>query len=387
MRSISLDEIQPGMYLSKPLMTADGKVLLYEGIEIKERYIRYLREQGLTSLVIGEPVIGVAAAAPEDPYDAERQKQAIDAARETVRSFRVGRGINLDRVKKIVSDLIERLGRSRDAMIYLLDIRRKEEYIFSHAVNTCILSVMTGLAMGYDARRLNELGVAAMLHDIGKVKFSRSLAQQFPRSLVAGELEEYRKHAYYAMEILSMNQKLSDDIVAACFQHHERWNGSGYPMGLKGDAISEYAQIISIADVYDRLIVGMPHRRPTPVYYAAAILNKAANEYFSPAIVEKFTKNVAVYPMGKSVRLNNSQSGVILGVSMNNKATPVVRIVSSREGNYTNQVVELDLDKNPGLFIVDFEDINVYVQAYAEHSQVFHPLDRTAQQPDEAVEI
>ncbi len=379
MRNISLDDIRPGMYLSKPLMTADGKVLLYEGIEIKQRYIEYLRKQGLTSLVIGDPVAAAAAAAPADPHGAGQQKQAIDAAKDTVRGFRVGQGINLDGVKQIVSDLIDRLGQSPEEMIHLLDLRRKEEYIFSHAVNTCILSVMTGLAMGYDAARLNELGLAAMLHDIGKIKFSRRLARQFPGSLAAGELEEYRRHAFYAMEILSMNDKLSPAIVAACFQHHERWNGSGYPMGLKGDAISEYAQIISIADVYDRLIAGMPHRRPTPVYYAAAILNKAAGEYFSPAIVDKFTKSVAVYPMGKTVRLNNSQSGVILGVSINNKATPFVRIVANRDGNYTNQIVELDLRKNPGLFIVDFDDLNTYVQAYAAHSQIFQPLGRADQ--------
>ncbi|MDT8902944.1 HD-GYP domain-containing protein [Anaeroselena agilis] len=379
MRSISLDEIQPGMYLSKPLLTTDGKVLLYEGIEIKERYIRYLRNQGLTSLVIGEPVAGTSGKALDDFYDAEHQKQAIGSAREKVRSFRVGRDINLDRVKNIVDDLIERLAHSPEEMIHLLDIRRKEEYIFSHAINTCILSVMTGLAMGYDAVRLNELGLAAILHDIGKIKFSRRLARQFPDRLIRGEREEYRRHPSYAAEILSENKNLSAAIVDACFQHHERWNGSGYPQGLAGDAISEYAQIISIADAYDRLIVGMPHRHPTPVYYAAAILNKAAGEYFAPSVVEKFIRNVAIYPMGKTVRLNNEQSGVILGVSMNNTATPIVRIVSSRDGSYTNQIVELDLRKNPDLFIVDFEDINIYVQAYATHAQIYHPLGRPAQ--------
>lgn len=379
MRSITLDEIQPGMYLSRPLMTADGKILLSEGIEIKERYIQYLRKQGLTSLFIGEPAVEATVKAEKRFYDAKQQKQAMDDAREVVNKFRVGRGINLDRVKNIVSDLIQQLDQNPENMVHLLDMRRKEEYIFSHAVNTCILSIMTGLAMGYNAKQLDELGQAALLHDIGKVKFSTYLARQFPEYLTKSGKEEYKRHTFYSWEILRESQNISANVVDACFQHHERWNGSGYPMGLKGNAISEYAQIISIADVYDRLIVGIPHRQVTPVYYAAAILNKAAGEYFNPAIVSKFTQNVVVYPMGKSVRLNTMQSGVILGVNINNTTTPVVRITSSRDGSYINQIAELDLQKNPDLFIVDFDDIIYnYVQAYSNHSPIYHPIGRNA---------
>lgn len=372
MRSMTIDEIKPGMYLSHPLLTADGKVLLSEGIEIKDRYIQYLRRQGITNMFIDD-----GGKAREAKAASEQQKLAMEAARQAVDNFRVGRGINLDRVRNLVSDLIQRIGQKPEDMVHLLTIRRKEEYIFSHSVNTCILSVMTGLAMGYDARRLDELGLAAMLHDIGKIRFSKRLSRQFPEQLTKSDKEEYRRHTFFALEILRESPHISENILNACFQHHERWNGSGYPMGLKGDAICEYAQIISIADVYDRLITGMPHRRPTPVYYAAAILNKAAGEYFNPAIVNKFNQNVAVYPMGKSVRLSNMQSGVILGVSLKNANTPIIRITNGPDGSQANQIAELDLEKNPELFIVDFEDINYnYVQAYNYHSPVFHPVGR-----------
>ena len=182
------------------------------------------------------------------------------------------------------------------------------------------------------------------------------------------EKEEYRQHPFYSMEILK-ESGLPMNVIKACFEHHERWNGSGYPMGLEGDTISEYAQIISIADVYDRLIAGMPHRLPTPVYYAVAILNKAAGEYFNPAIVDTFNQNVAIYPIGKTVRLNNQEIGVILGVGIKNKTTPVVRITYDRNGNPSNQAIELDLIKNPDLFIVDFEDPYFsYEKAYADRA-------------------
>lgn len=372
MHSVTLDEIQPGMYLSKPLFSAEGKVLLHEGIEIKERYIQYLRNKGLTSLFIGDPHIQDVIEPEEDFYSAQHRQAARDDAREVVEHFRAGKGINLDRVKKLVSEWIDQLGQKPENMINLLDIRRKEGYMFSHAINTCILSIMTGLAMGYDTKQLDELGLAAILHDVGKIKFSKKLARQFPYYLTKNEREEYRRHSFYTLEILRENHTLSPEIVNACFQHHERWNGSGYPMGLKGNAICEYAQIISIADVYDRLIVGMPHRLPTPIYYAVAILNKAAGEYFNPAIIDKFNQNVAIYPMGKTVRLNNQQSGVILGVGIKSRTTPVVRITSSKDNNHINKIVELDLKKNPELFIVDFEEIYAYSQVNADRAYNYH---------------
>lgn len=371
MRSINLDELQPGMYLSRPLISPEGKVLLHEGIEMKERYIQYLRQQGFSTLFIGEPKAVAEPEIEQDYYDSQHRKEAVDAAREAIHHFRVGKGVQLDRVKNIVSDLISRLDQNPADMVHLLDIKRKEKYIFSHAINTCILSVMTGLALGYDAGQLDELGLAAILHDVGKVKFSRRLAMQFPDYLSSRDKEEYKNHAFYSMEILRDNPKLPVEVVKACYQHHERWNGSGYPLGLKGNDISEYAQIISIADVYDRLIAGMPHRRPTPVYYAVAILNKAAGEYFSPDIVEKFTQNVAIYPIGKTVRLNNHQVGVILGVGIKNKTTPVVRIMSSQDSSHVNQLLELDLKKNPECFIVDFEEIpSGFSQAYQDNARV-----------------
>lgn len=366
MHRITLDEIKPGMYLLRPLLSDDGKVLLHEGIEIKERYIQYLRKQGLTTLFVGDPenIIGLE----EDFYDAKHRKQAIDVARDVVERFRVGKGINLERVKHFIGGLIDRLGQSPQNMNFFLDIRRKEEYIYAHSINTCVLSIMTGMAIGYDTKQLDDLGLAAMLHDVGKTKFSRHLALQFPDSLTKKEREEYRRHTYYSLEILRDSPGLSVNVINACFQHHERWNGSGYPIGLKSDAISEYAQIISIADAYERLITGLPHRRPVSVYYAVAILNKAAGEYFSPAIVDKFNQNIAIYPIGRTVWLSTRQSGTILGVGINSKTTPVVRILDDG-GKATSQVVELDLRKNPDLFILDLEEITPsYVHTYGSRS-------------------
>jgi HD-GYP domain-containing protein (c-di-GMP phosphodiesterase class II) len=373
MQSVTLDEIQPGMYLSKPLISADGTVLLHEGIVMKERYIEYLRNKGFNSLYVGDPQIQETLEMEEDFYSLKYKQEAMDNAGEIINHFSAGKGVNLDNLKRVVSEWVNQLGQKPESMMNLLDIRRKEGYMFSHAVNTSILSIMTGIAMGYNDKQLDELGLAAMLHDVGKIKFSMNVARQFPGYLTKNEREEYRRHPFYSLEILRENYTLSVNVLNACFQHHERWNGSGYPMGLKGDTICEYAQIISIADVYERLIVGMPHRLPTPIYYAVAILNKAAGEYFNPIIVDKFNQSVAVYPIGKTVKLNNQQSGVILGIDIKNKSTPIVRITTNQDNNETNQIIKLDLMETPELFIIDFEELPPsYSQVYADRAYISH---------------
>lgn len=353
MRRIPLNALKPGMHLSQALVAPDRTVLLHEGIELKQRYLEYLRNQGITYLYIDD-----APPAPspvKEPSQTELRQQAKQTARKVIHDFRLGKGVPLDKIKDLVNNLVSRILDNPETMHHLMDIRQKEDYMFSHAVNTCLLSVLTGTAMGYEAHRLEELGLAAMLHDVGKIKFTKRLSAQFPRRLTAQEKEEYRQHPFYTLEILKENKSLSMDIINACFQHHERWDGSGYPMGISGDVIHEYAQIISIADVYDRLITGLPHRKPTPVYYAAAILNKAAGTYFNPEIVAHFTKSIAVYPLGSTVKLDNNQLGLIVEMTGPNNTIPVVRILADEDSTHLNQLLELDLNKNPEHFIIDFD--------------------------------
>lgn len=353
MRRIPLDALKPGMYLSQALIAPDRTVLLHEGIELKQRYIEYLRNQGITYLYIDDAPPTPSPA--KEPSETELRQQAKQTARKVIRDFRLGKGVPLDKIKDLVSNLVSQILDNPETMHHLMNIRQKEDYMFSHAVNTCLLSVLTGTSMGYDSRRLEELGLAAMLHDVGKIKFNKRLSAQFPRRLNDEEKEEYRQHPFYTLEILKENKSLSMDVINACFQHHERWDGSGYPMGIAGEVIHEYAQIISIADVYDRLITGLPHRKPTPVYYAAAILNKAAGTYFNPEIVAHFTKSIAVYPVGLTVKLDNNQIGVILEMTGPHKTIPVVRILADEDSTQLNQLLELDLTKNPERFILDFE--------------------------------
>src|SRR5690606_11726854 len=102
-------------------------------------------------------------------------------------------------------------------------------------------------------------------------------------------------------------------------QHHERYDGSGYPRALKGSDIHQFAHIVAIADVYDALTSDATYRKAMPVYEAVAIISKAAGSYFDADLVSKFTENIAIYPIGSVVRLNNNQLGVVVDISRDSK--------------------------------------------------------------------
>jgi hypothetical protein len=188
MRRIPLNALKPGMHLSQALVAPDRTVLLHEGIELKQRYLEYLRNQGITYLYIDD-----APPAPspvKEPSQTELRQQAKQTARKVIHDFRLGKGVPLDKIKDLVNNLVSRILDNPETMHHLMDIRQKEDYMFSHAVNTCLLSVLTGTAMGYDAHRRG-----ARLSGDYVINYTDRVAgnnEQLPVHLLINRLRSYR---------------------------------------------------------------------------------------------------------------------------------------------------------------------------------------------------
>ena len=137
------------------------------------------------------------------------------------------------------------------------------------------------------------------------------------------------------------------------FQHHERYDGSGYPRHLANSEIHQFAHIVALADVYDALTSDVTYRKAVPVYEALAIITKAAGTYFNPELVDHFAGNIAPYPIGSVVRLSNNHIGVVVDISHEAKTKPVVRVIADEQKRRMNKIVEIDLSKNNRLYIAD----------------------------------
>jgi len=350
MRRILLDNITSGMKLAKPLYTAEGMVLLNAGIELSERFIKRLKELDVTYVYV-EDELTQDIDIP-DVISEKTRVEAVTNAKKVMDQIRLGKGIDAGQAKKITNTLVDELCQNQGVMANFIDMRTRSDYLFAHSVNVCVLSVMTGISLGYDELRLQDLGVGALLHDVGKILISPEILNKTDR-LTPEEGEEVKKHPGLGFELLRKNPEISLVSAHCAFQHHERFDGTGYPRGLKNSEIHQYAQIVAIADVYDALTSDAAYRRAMPVYEAVSIIAKSGGVYFDNDLVNAFVDNIAVYPIGSVVRLNNNQIGVVVDISRECKSRPVVRVILNENKQNITGVVEIDLSKNSRLYIAD----------------------------------
>jgi HD-GYP domain-containing protein (c-di-GMP phosphodiesterase class II) len=284
-----------------------------------------------------------------DIIDDRTRINAVALSRKTMEKIVVGDRFELKEIQvsvdKIIDDVL-----AAGSLINLIDPRTSETYLFGHSVNVCVLALMCGKAFGFNQLELKHLGLGAFLHDLGMGKLNiKTLVKE--DKLTPEELTEVRGHPMEGFNELRNYRELNLLASHCALQHHERWDGSGYPRGLQGEAIHLYARIVAVADVFDALISERPFRKRLKPYEAVEYIQAHAGIYFDPAVVEKFLSNIAVYPIGSLVKLNTGEKGVVVDVNKSFPARPVVKLVTDKTGGVLRKFNEVDLVKHPTVFV------------------------------------
>jgi HD-GYP domain-containing protein (c-di-GMP phosphodiesterase class II) len=350
MRRILLQNVTAGMKLARPLYSAEGQVLLNAGQDLKERFITRLKELDVTYIYVEDDL--TADIDIPDVVSETARIEAVTSAKKIMDNVKVGKLVDSGQAKKVANNLVDELCRNHGTLVNFVDMRTNSDYLFSHSVNVCILSIMTGISLGYDELRLRDLGVGALMHDIGMTQVSQEIQSKAGRLTPAEQLE-IKKHTEIGFDILRKNPEISLMSAHCAFQHHERYDGSGYPRKLQNSEIHDFAHIVALADVYDALTSDAAYRKAVPVYEALAIINKASGSFFNPALTDSFTGNIATYPIGTVVRLSTNEIGVVVDVSKDSKNKPVVRVIFDQNKQRISRMVEIDLSKNPQVYIAD----------------------------------
>jgi HD-GYP domain-containing protein (c-di-GMP phosphodiesterase class II) len=236
----------------------------------------------------------------------------------------------------------------------LADYHSRDNYLYLHAVNVCLLSVELGVGLGYERQQLLELATGAFLHDIGIVA-CRELIDSDQR-LSAADLEKVKQHPKTGLERLSaIDPAYPRTISDIVLQEHERMDGSGYPIGIKGDDISELGQIVSVADVYEAMLHPRPYRKKYTLSETMKTLlnNKSA---FSYRVLKVLLAHVGIFPVGYFVRLNTQEVGVVCKDNPKAPLRPVVSIMFDQNGKSLKQPKVLDLAQNTMISIEECLD-------------------------------
>jgi len=301
MRKVSTKYLKAGMKIARSVYDSRGRLLLADGLELTESLIRRLSEMEIGFLYVEDELF--AGDVPLCGIVNQRTRiKSVKLLKETFKDLKNKICINMQK-EEIINSLIEEILGNCGTLINFYEIRTYDAYTFCHSVNVCILSLLIGIILGYDRQKLKDIGIGALLHDIGKIKISRKILNK-REALTSEELRQIRRHPTEGFNILRRFQDiplLSANIV---LQHHERLDGGGYPYRLSGDEIHEYARIVMIADVFDAMTSHRPYRAAYPVVQAADFIALQAGRVFEADFVTALFSNILPLSAVNALMLN-----------------------------------------------------------------------------------
>jgi HD-GYP domain-containing protein (c-di-GMP phosphodiesterase class II) len=225
-----------------------------------------------------------------------------------------------------------------------------EDYSISHPVNVMIYTLKMGLRMGYSRVKLNELALSALLYDVGMFMIPDSvITKKDPFS--ESELSLIKRHPEMGKNILYVFKDDYPWLYRTAQEHHERENGQGYPQGLKGDDIDEYAKIIGICDSYEAMTHDRPHKKAIMQFASVRELVETKNLMFSNKILKLFLEEISLYPIGSYVKLNNKAIGRVIATNADQPLKPIISILFDGHGNRITDDRTINLKENPVLVI------------------------------------
>lgn len=295
----------------------------------------------------------IARAMKEIQPDIERSKsiysKGIQLAKEILDNARDKKPIELLKIKDLVASIVDFLVLQDKTLLGLFYESTPENYLYSHMVNVLLMSVEVGLGLGYNKSKLNELGLAAFLHDIGMIKVEKIALQ--PRVLSDEEYKQIKEHPVYGVEILSKIKDISEAVIYAVSEDHERMNGRGYPQGIKDGQISEYARIIGAVDVYEALTHHRTYRRKYSPHEAVKEILTADSSLFDPEILRVLISQVGIYPIGSWIELNTNEIGKVIATNDEFPLRPVISLIFDGRGRRFEEPHVVDLIKQFNLFV------------------------------------
>lgn len=217
----------------------------------------------------------------------ELRKASLMAITNLISLASLGKRLDIGVAKSVVNDMVDSVIRNKDALLSLDSIDDSGEYTYCHSINVSTLSLVFARELGYKREEMRTIGLGALLHDIGIVVVPDEILSK-PRRLTDDEFIRVKKHVVEGLELLSENLDLTEDLLNIVYQHHERYDGSGYPKGLKGTRIHPYARIVGICDLYDAMKSERPYRYEIPQEVVLSDIFDYKGTYFQSDMVESF---------------------------------------------------------------------------------------------------
>jgi putative nucleotidyltransferase with HDIG domain len=335
MQKISVQNLKQGMKTYSRLRTADGRILLGSSIRLTDTYIKRIQSMGIHNLAISNPILERAGLIYEETLPEDKKTEAIKTLKRAFDDAGEGKVLDIDSISMTARMILESVRLNQ--IIRLDNDLVAEDYVYGHCLNVAALTAVIGHDMDYNIVRMRGLIMGALLHDIGKVLDDSAKEEEHPSRGFA-YVRKIRKYS-----------TLSAHVVYA---HHEKYDGTGFPRGIAGDKIHEYARITAVADVYDRLVSspepGKECLLPHQAYEAVMALSSS---YLDKRIADLFLMKAPLYPVGSFVVLDRQYIGIVTDVRPKMQARPTVLLIGDMKGKFFEEWFEMKMTDNLTTFI------------------------------------
>jgi HD-GYP domain-containing protein (c-di-GMP phosphodiesterase class II) len=326
------------------------------------------KKEGLVKSLFG--LFRKAEYEPDQPQEEQKQRailrvyeevttveQEIETARdvhdkaktliaEMMEELQKNRMPDVEKVKETVDGMVDSIVRNPDALLWLTKLKTKDSYTYGHSIDVSIYLASFGRHLGLPKDDLNMLGMAGMLQDIGKIRLPKEILEKNQR-LTPQELEIVKSHVGESMKILTETPGVPKQVLNIVANHHERFDGTGYPRKLQGDAIGMYASMAAIVDTFEAMTSERPYSKAMTAQEALRTMHGWKDKTFEKTLVEQFIQCVGIYPVGSLVELNTGDIGIVIAQNRVRRLQPRIMLLMDGLKEKYKTPISLDLLTEP----------------------------------------
>ena len=342
---IPIKNLKNGMITAQSIYNPLGASYLTKGMELSPKYIERLEKAGFDGVTVTSMDPKLKLAPPDDIVQEKTRISAIQNVATAFHSVEENGTFDPAPLQGISENILQDIIAQQKNLVQLTDIRLHDTYTFAHSVNVAILSSLLGVLLKLSREEQLKLTLGGLLHDIGKVTVPYEILTKAGHlsdnewSVMQGHPEAGRQR----LKKMFPNDTLLSTIA---LQHHERFDGSGYPNHLKGEQIHRYGRIVAIADVYDALTSVRPYKRAYTPSVAHRLMATCSPGHFDLNFLKLFFDNVAIYPVGTILRTKSGYA-IVKKVEFGHTLTPLVCVFADQEGKLIDKPYDLDLKEAP----------------------------------------
>lgn len=318
MQYLRIHNLESGMKLARPLIGDNGSLLANTGTTLSSNIVTRITAMGFQGAYIDTPLFSDIIV--EDVISDDIRARAFEALREG----------NIRACVPLAKQLVKDLKYKEVLKLDLLDIKSDKNYVFKHSISVAVFAIVLGISCGLTETQLENLAVAGLLHDVGKLEIKKRVLKS-KHIYNDKEMDEMKKHPMYAYEMLQSYPEISSVSRNSILFHHENVDGSGYYQ-IPGEKLGIFPRILRIVDTYDAMTAQKAYRNASAPAEAMEYIMSNVDKEFDRELVEVFVRKFPVYPIGFTVQLSNNEVAVIVS-NDENSMRPHIRRIDGRDIN------------------------------------------------------